>query len=463
MREKTMRSKPIVFDLDGTLVERDFFQVQLVMEAKRSFLGFLFALALAFMGNKARAKELVSVHKPPIDVMNPRQELLEMAERESQVRKVFVASGASYSNVEYFLRHYPFFSGGFGSSENLNLTGDTKGRFLKTEFESSGFDYVGNSRIDNKLTKYASDTQIISHQSKFFSKNGIRLLIESMRLQHWVKNGLVFLPLFLNFDYLSWESVSRTVLLFLAFGFVTSGNYIINDILDFVQDSKHPTKNKRPIASGEIGIPLGALSAISLIALGLALSQFLLGTLTMSVLLGYLIIAIAYSLKLKSIPILESALLSLMFVLRIVAGGIVNDFDQSEWLFNFTWTFFFSLALLKRWIELTNGMSGEKFGRAYRPEDANIALVMGISSSVASMSIFLTYTATVQAQAIFSQPELLLALGPFQILLVSRLWLAGARNEIQHDPVKFVLRDKMSLLLLCSSAVIAFFAKLGIW
>ena len=78
--------------------------------------------------------------------------------------------------------------------------------------------------------------------------------VRMLRVKHWLKNVLIFAPLFFGEVLFNYTMIAKSFYAFLAFGLAASVVYIINDINDVEKDRKHPTKCKRPIASGEVSI-----------------------------------------------------------------------------------------------------------------------------------------------------------------------------------------------------------------
>ena len=95
----------------------------------------------------------------------------------------------------------------------------------------------------------------------------IKNYLKLIRAKHWLKNGLVFLPLFFSANLLNKELLFPCILSFLTFSFTASIVYIINDINDLEKDKNHPIKKNRPLASGAISIEMAKLS-IGFLALG---------------------------------------------------------------------------------------------------------------------------------------------------------------------------------------------------
>ena len=171
----------------------------------------------------------------------------------------------------------------------------------------------------------------MNSKSKQFHEVGIfSLLISALRPRQWVKNVLIFAaPVAAGF----WQNPDTYLCLMLAFvGFclISSFGYVVNDWLDRVYDSQHPTKRNRPFASGELRIGsfifLSCFLLISYVAVSL---QLPIGFVSFS--LSYLFITLSYSLWLKSVPVVEMVWLSLGFLLRPLAGASAITIPVSEW------------------------------------------------------------------------------------------------------------------------------------
>ena len=160
--------------------------------------------------------------------------------------------------------------------------------------------------------------------------------LKQIRVNHWIKNLLVFAPLlvsyrFFAFDYYTYGNFIDLCRLFFAFSFLASLSYIVNDFLDLEEDKKHPTKKKRPLASGEISrlsvLILGLILFVAAVLLSLDFNWKV-----QIILFAYLILNTLYSLKLKTIPLLEFFFIAFMYFLRLKAGGELFDLNTSDWL-----------------------------------------------------------------------------------------------------------------------------------
>ena len=134
-----------------------------------------------------------------------------------------------------------------------------------------------------------------------------------------------------------------------------------------------------------------------------------------AMLAGYAAISLAYSFKLKRIPILDATILSLLFCWRVIAGSIVINVELVPWFTASLALFFFSLALGKRGIELQGRIAEAAnrresvSGRGYRTEDYPIVMMLGVASGLGSAIVTMIY-ALFAGQSIISEP--ILAFGP---------------------------------------------------
>lgn len=155
-------------------------------------------------------------------------------------------------------------------------------------------------------------------------------LVAAMRPRQWLKNVLVFAAPLAAGSIFELDVLLPSLLAFVVFCLMSSATYLINDIKDVAADRAHPTKQFRPIATGEISVSLAlvtaAVLAVASLAIAIAVSVSLFG-----IVLAYAVFTLAYSLFLKHEPVIELALLSLGFLLRAIAGGAAADLPISPW------------------------------------------------------------------------------------------------------------------------------------
>ena len=183
-------------------------------------------------------------------------------------------------------------------------------------------------------------------------------LVRALRPHQWSKNLFVLAaPVFAYGDRLadvSGEDFRATLLAFVGFCLAASAIYLVNDVFDVERDRRHPTKRLRPIAAGELGIGaawgLAGLLAVAALALGFWIGgePFSVGW----VLLGYLVLNLAYGRALKHVVLLDVFCIATGFLLRVVAGGAAAGADLSQWLLLCTLFLALFLGLEKRRAEI---------------------------------------------------------------------------------------------------------------
>jgi len=177
-------------------------------------------------------------------------------------------------------------------------------------------------------------------------------LLKTMRPKQWVKNSFIFAALVFDQKILTMPYLWQTVLGFFLFCMISGVVYIINDLADLEKDRQHPTKNKRPLASGQLS---PALAIVATLAIGIpSLVLALLLSIDFGLILSlYLALQIAYSFRLKHIVLLDVLAITAGFVLRVTAGVPLVDAERfSPWLYLCTTFLALFLALGKRRGEL---------------------------------------------------------------------------------------------------------------
>lgn len=180
----------------------------------------------------------------------------------------------------------------------------------------------------------------------------IAVYIKLFRCKHYIKNLLILVPLVCSGQFFNYPSILvRLLFAFICFCCLASSIYITNDILDRPKDIKHPKKCHRPVAKGIIKVKTAAILAGMLLLFSLFLATWLSiqsSFAVISVLLVYYFFNIAYSIKLKHIPIIEVAILASGFLIRVLFGGFVTGIEVSSWLYLTILSISFYLGLGKR-------------------------------------------------------------------------------------------------------------------
>jgi 4-hydroxybenzoate polyprenyltransferase len=172
-----------------------------------------------------------------------------------------------------------------------------------------------------------------------------------MRPKHWIKNLLVFAPIFFANQF-SAVSLLQVTKVFLIFCLASSGSYLLNDVLDRKKDLFHPFKKDRPVASQELSIPAAITFSIIFQLSSFFLSFFILPKLALAV-LSYLLVQVLYSTLLKKFPLIDVLWISSGYILRALAGAISAGVVLSSWLTLSVGILAVYLGFVRRRLELT--------------------------------------------------------------------------------------------------------------
>lgn len=155
-------------------------------------------------------------------------------------------------------------------------------------------------------------------------------LLRAMRPHQWTKNVLVVAVPLASGKLFEPDVLLATFGAFVVFCLAASATYLINDTVDVESDRAHPTKRNRPIASGALPPSVAVVAAIVLFGASVALGSWINPGLG-AVAAAYIIVTLAYSLRLKHEPVVELVFVSLGFLLRAIAGGVATGIPISSW------------------------------------------------------------------------------------------------------------------------------------
>ncbi|MGQ8873936.1 decaprenyl-phosphate phosphoribosyltransferase [Paenibacillus sp. TSA_86.1] len=177
-------------------------------------------------------------------------------------------------------------------------------------------------------------------------------LFKLLRPRQWTKNLLLFAALLFSFEEIRTENMVATGVGFLLFSLVAGCVYILNDYVDQERDRQHPTKQFRPIASGQVNPAHALLFGIALLVISLA-AAFIMNPLFGVLCVVYFLLNVSYSFVLKHIVILDMMTIAAGFVLRAIAGGVLIHVPFTPWFLICTMLLSLFLAIGKRRNELT--------------------------------------------------------------------------------------------------------------
>ena len=314
---------------------------------------------------------------------------------------------------------------------------------------------VGASSRAASLVQHLKHVTLVSRRPKIS-----RALIYELRPHQWAKNGLVLLPVLLappGAGLLAW--VQGAVAL-ISFSFCASAGYVFNDLLDVEADRLHPSKKKRPFASGALPVLAGPPLFLLLLALSFGPAVAFLPTTFTTMLAMYFAGTLSYSLYLKRILMLDVLVLAGLYTHRILSGGIATGVKVSAWLLGFSMFLFTSLAFAKRYVELRPLTGDDQIkNRGYFRTDLDMVSSMGTASGYIAALVFMLYVESSAVRANYREPGLLWLVLPVLLYWLGRIWLLAGRGQMQEDPVKFALKDPHSMACGVIIAMIATLAR----
>ena len=460
---------PLVVDLDGTLLRTDVLVESILQLVKTEPLAALCMPAWALRG-RARFKRRVSEHVPvDAELLPYREDLLEyLREQHAAGRSLVLATGADMRVAEAIASHLGLFDRVLASDGETNLIGERKRGRLRELYGDGGFDYAGDSSRDLPVWSSARRAILVDPFPRLQRAVARRTEIETiftrtppsasvqfgaLRVRQWVKNVLIAVPLLAALRFDEPGLFVSVLLAILAFGLCASGSYILNDLLDLPSDRRHPRKRHRPFAAGVLPLRWGLTRFPALILGGLSVG-FVLPSPFDSILVVYLCLTLLYSLFVKTVPMLDVIVLSSLYTLRIMAGAAAVDIWPSHWLLGFSTFLFLSLAMVKRYGELTTIGDRTATFRGYRVEDEALLVAFGTASGYLAVLVLALYIATDTAAVYYTRYQLIWLICPMLLYWISHIWLTAHRQSLDDDPLVFALTDPTSRLVLLATAAV---------
>lgn len=274
--------------------------------------------------------------------------------------------------------------------------------------------------------------------------------LKLVRVKHYLKNFLIFLPIIFSGNLFQFNSFFKTIIGFFVFSFTCSIVYIINDINDKEKDKLHDKKKNRPIASGKISVKealclIGFLVVIvgfSIICTNLRLYSFL-------YVIIYFVINIAYSFGFKNVVLLDIIILTIGFILRVLFGASIIGVEVSNWLYLTVISMAFYLALGKRRGEIIKtSEKTRKVLQYYTKEFLDKCMYMCLTLAIVFYSLW-----TVDIHVIDRINSNLVWTVPVVIIICMRYSMI-IESDNDGDPVEVVVHDKALLFLILTYATL---------
>ncbi|MGH8783298.1 UbiA family prenyltransferase [Paraburkholderia sp.] len=460
-----MRSRPLVVDLDGTLIRSD-----VLIESGFAFLKaaphrfYEPLLWLAQEGKPGLKARLANATHVDVTVLPYDATVLEWLKAERKAGRTLVLATASHERyAQAIAAHLGLFDRTFATHDSVNLSAHNKREALVAEYGEKGFDYAGNSHDDVVVWQSAERAYVVNPSNgveRAAHKIGnverviesrpptLKIWAKSLRLHQWLKNLLIFVPLLAGHRLSHPDLAIAALLAFLAFGLCASSVYLLNDLLDLEDDRHHPVKRRRPLASGALPLTWGIALFPALLVSAFAIAWALLPWRFSAVLLGYYTLTLAYSIFLKRQVMVDVVVLALLYTIRIIAGTAAVATHLTFWLLAFSMFIFLSLALVKRYAELhlmkERGLMKTR-GRGYVASDLPLISSLGTASGYLAVLVLALYIQDAKTAGLYRHPQVIWLACPLLLYWVSRTWMIAHRGLMHDDPIVFAARDRVSL------------------
>lgn len=268
------------------------------------------------------------------------------------------------------------------------------------------------------------------------SLHKVSVFVRLLRPKQWFKNIFIFIPLLfrgLAFDAISFFNATLAFCLFCA---AASAVYILNDIKDIEYDKNHPVKaSTRPLATGEISLHqaiylLGVLYSIIILQIWYFPEVF-------NVLLVYILLNVAYTFVLKHQAIIDIFIISIGFVLRVVAGAVAIAVQTSPWMLITTLCLALYMAAIKRRQEIIVFNTYNQKQECTRDVlDKYNRSLLNRYAEISGVSAFIFYSMYV----LLKQPDLVLSI-PLVVFGLFRYWFVVENQYGGESPTDLVLSD----------------------
>ncbi|MDQ5981372.1 MAG: Decaprenyl-phosphate phosphoribosyltransferase [Patescibacteria group bacterium] len=308
-------------------------------------------------------------------------------------------------------------------------------------------------------------------------------IFRAFRPRQWIKNLIIFAPIIFSGELFNAEIFWKGVSAFVFFSVIASGVYLVNDLKDIEKDKLHPVKKNRPIASGKLPIKLATILAVCIFLVFLPLSFVNVGKYFGIVLCIYVLLQMAYNLKLKDVIIVDALTISLGFILRAFAGALAIPLSISSWLILAITGASLLLAFGKRRAERTlleaQGISRESTRTILKHYPDNLLdsmISMSASFSIITYALFAFQTSPDNPfQGEFGKflpstlagPKLLMLTIPIVIYGVARYLYVIYEKKEGESPERVLLNDKpllfsvvlMTIIIVLITNILPLFAE----
>lgn len=279
--------------------------------------------------------------------------------------------------------------------------------------------------------------------------------IKEMRIKHYLKNILIFLPIVFSGNFFDVNNLLKCIWGFLSFSMLASVIYIVNDIKDVEKDKKHIEKCKRPIASGKLKIKNAIIFLIVLLIISFVFNYMACGinnVYSYIFLLAYLILNVLYSFGLKNEPIIDIVILVSGFLIRVMYGASIIGVEISNWLYLTVISGAFYMGLGKRRNEIKK--QGDKSREVLKRYNQNF-LDKNMYVFVALCIVFYSLWCVDSNTIIKIGSNILIWTVPVLMIIFMKYSL-DIEGDSYGDPIDVIFNDKSLIAIIIMFVILIF-------
>jgi decaprenyl-phosphate phosphoribosyltransferase len=283
----------------------------------------------------------------------------------------------------------------------------------------------------------------------------ISAIIQLIRPKHWIKNGVVLLPLLSAMKFNEIDAVLKISIAFIAFCFASSAIYIFNDIHDRKSDRFFKHTRNRPLASGRISVPFAIVMAFFLTVIAIVTASFV-SFHALLIIFAFFLLQLSYTWYFKQKVLIDVICIAMGFVLRAAAGAVAIRVILSPWLFICMFTACLFMGFCKRYMERVNLEITDDPTPNHRPilevyQKELLVHLISVSAGIAILS-FLMYSISPSTVVQFGTYYIIYTL-PIQVYCVFRFALLSLQGTYA-SPVDVFFKDRPLQIVSCIFLVV---------
>lgn len=264
-----------------------------------------------------------------------------------------------------------------------------------------------------------------------------------IRIHQWHKNGFVLLGFFLLGDHQNLLLLSRCLLVTLAFCFISSAVYIINDFKDAASDRSHPIKKQRPLAAQTVKTSTAFILAGFFVATSLTIA-YTIGVASFLIVIAYLVNNFVYTFLSKQLAIIDIFNIAFGFMLRIFAGTVGVGIFISEWMVITGFMLSLLIGFSKRFVEIAFSQNPQSQREVLKFYSVEILRSFILVMAAATIVTYALYTLSPRSVTIHNTTNLIYTT-PIVIFGVLRYILLVFTTKADEDPANFLRTDRQLL------------------